>query len=121
MSTETGRGGLFLPDGRRYGVVEYNLEVEPGLSGKITGQLRLLEGGDTALEGETTPWGAGPFFKLMDESKGLAALRLTDGRWWLCTVQPDGAAVGSGQPPAGGFHPAGPQPKHAPGEVQPGG
>jgi hypothetical protein len=121
MPTETGRGGLFLPDGRRYGVVEYNLDVEPGPTGKITGHLRLLEGDDTVLEGETTPWGAGQFFKLTHASNGVAALRLADGRWWLCAVQPDGAAFSSGQPPAGGFHPAGPQPRHARGDVQPSG
>jgi len=96
---EAGRGELFWPDGRRWGVVEYEIDVTPPTLadlGRIRGTLRPIPRSRTPM----------PFYDIaLSPGNASAALQLADGRWWLCLLQPDGIATN-----AGGIHPAGPQP-----------
>ena len=80
---ETGRGELFWPDGRSWGTVNYQVSIR----GRITGRIASV-----------ADRGATPFLGITD-GPGKAHLQLSDGRWWICILQADGAAVN-----AGGLH-----------------
>lgn len=91
-------GTLFFPDGREFGDVKYAVDVvEPTATtrGRISGNLQTL---DTEAHF--------PFFDFHQSPEGYGALRMADGRWWLCNIQADGRASNRG-----GIHPPGPQPK----------
>lgn len=93
---------MFYHDGREWGSVRYELDVQlpaGGRIGRVAAQLRPAEPGNDPM----------PFFKLVEKNEALA-LRLDEhgGQWWLCFLSNTaGRAVSRG----GGIRPAGPQPK----------
>lgn len=84
MSRLSGRGDLFFPDGREAGAVDYDITHVPlgprGL-GEISGRLRRVV---------PLPSPDFPFWEFCEPGNGPGALRLEDGRWLLCALQPDG-------------------------------
>lgn len=94
-----GRGTLFYPDGRVFGEVEYVIDEQPKTAaalGRVSGRIQPV--------GPPTHF---PFWDIMESPERYGALRLADGRWWLCNLQPDGEASNR----HGGIQPPGPQPK----------
>jgi hypothetical protein len=95
-----GVGTLFFRDGREWGSVRYVVDHQPRSEThleRMSGRLEPLEPRSAHVP---------PFLDLYLDRQGIAALRMEDGRWWVCAVQADGEAANTD-----GFHPAGPQPK----------
>jgi hypothetical protein len=104
MAELVGNGELSLPDGRLWGLVRYRI----GVTSPTTQSLGMIGGTLVALDPKIAN-GPFPFWDLTqgDLNEMYGALRLDDGRWWICNVQPDGAASNR----AGGIRSTGPQPK----------
>jgi hypothetical protein len=83
---ESGRGELYWRDGRHWGPVDYALSPT---ANTIRGRFRRIGVADPIA----------PFLEI-----DRAILRLTDGRWWVCVVQPDGAVVAGSPTGPDGFH-----------------
>jgi hypothetical protein len=95
-----GVGTLFFRDGREWGGVRYVVDHQERTAmqlGRITGRFEPLEPG---------PAHQPPFLAFYLDREAVGALRMEDGRWWICSVHADGEAINTS-----GFHPAGPQPK----------
>jgi hypothetical protein len=98
-----GRGVLHRADESVWGLVEYSLTEtsgDAGRPGRITAKpLRAI----------IDPHGSGRFSDIRASGPDdYAALKLEDGRWWLCCVVRDDGKV---QTYKNGILPAGPQPK----------
>ena len=92
-----GLGSLFFANLKLWGEVTYTVRVMPpsgARAGRIWGSLRAV----------IDPLTPNRFFDLALSGRP-AALQMDDGRWLLCTLQPDGHFKG-----AGDIKPAGPQP-----------
>lgn len=99
MSTLDGLGSLFFADRKLWGEVSYRVRVMPPSGGRV-GPIRI-HGSLRALIDPNTP---NRFFDLALSGRP-AALQMHDGRWLLCTLQPDGHFRA-----ASDIKPAGPQP-----------
>jgi hypothetical protein len=94
-----GRGTLFFPNEREWGVVDYDIDEQPAASwglGSVSGRLTPADPGHSPF----------PFWDFTQQLGLYGALRMEDGRWWLCNLQATGKATNRDR-----IHPPGPQPK----------
>ena len=96
---------MFFPDGREWGEVHYVIE-ERQESVTPSGRYERAR-----IEGHLSPLDRRrplPFFDFMGGPQMCGALRLSDGRWWLCVFKnADGRVLNH----SSGIRPPGPQPQ----------